>query len=253
MIVLRVIANAIVLVLELAAIAGVAWIAWTNPFSFALATGAISLVLGLQLEYARLANEFSFYFGRALGARSIIAMAYAFLEAIVKGLLAGLAALLTFSGTNQNRLWYVAILFGATIFAGTSILRWLTRRLGASPARWGYFRLSAVLGLLFSGGLAALSHYGFIETPSLTDIVRTTLWDTASRPPVGEASELLFKLKQYLDSAIVSFIAIWTGSETAQALGIVLSVNMLTGFVAAIYAVLIAAAVKLIDERLPGA
>ena len=253
MIILRILANCIVLVLECAAIAAVAWLAWTYPLAFALATGVLSLVLGLKLEYARLANEFSFYFGRALGARSIAAAAYAAGEAIVKGLLAGLAALLTFSGTNQNRLWYVAMLFAATVFAGTSLLRWLTVRLGASPARWGYFRLAALLGLLFSGGLATLTYLGLVETPSLTDIVRTTIWDTAARPPVGEASELLFKLKQYLDSAIVSFLAIWTGPQAARVLGIVLSVNMLTGFVAAIYAVVIAAAVRVVDKRLPGA
>ena len=253
MIALRILANSIVLVAELAAIAAVSWLAWQYPFAFALATGLLSLALGLTLEYARLANEYSFYFGRALGARSIVAATYAAGEAIVKGLLAGLAALLTFAGTNQNRLWYVAILFAATVFAGTSVLRWLSVRLGASPARWGYFRLAALLGLLFSSGLAALSYYGLVETPSLTDIVRTTIWDTAARPPVGEASELLFKLKQYLDSAIVSFLTIWTGPQAAQALGIVLSVNMLTGFVAAIYAVVIAATVRAIDERLPGA
>lgn len=253
MIVVRILANLVVLILEIAAIAAVAWFAWSYPLAFSLTTGFLSFMLGLKLEYARLANEFSFYFGRALGARSIVAAIYAAGEALVKGLLAGLAALLTFSGTNQNRLWYVALLFAATVFAGTSLLRWLTVRLGASPARWGYFRLAALLGVLFSAGLTGLAYLGMVETPSLTDIVRTTLWDTAARPPVEEASELLFKLKQYLDSAIVSFLSIWVGPEAAQGLGIVLSVNMLTGFVAAIYAVVIAAGVRVIDERLPGA
>ena len=91
MIALRILANSIVLVAELAAIAAVSWLAWQYPFAFALATGLLSLALGLTLEYARLANEYSFYFGRALGARSIVAATYAAGEAIVKGLLAGLA------------------------------------------------------------------------------------------------------------------------------------------------------------------
>lgn len=251
MIVLRVLANALVLALEIAAIAAAAWCAWQYPLPFAVVTGVFALAFGLSLEYARLKNEFAFYFGRPLGAGSIPALIYSAGEAIVKGLLAGLAALLTFSGTNQNRLWYVAALFAATVFAGTSLLRWLNVRLGANPARWGYFRLSAMLGLMFSAGLTALAALGVIETPSLTDIVRTTLWDTAARPPVTEASELLFKLKQYLDSAIVSFLSIWTGPQAAQGLGIVLSSNMLTGFVAAIYALVIASIVRAIDDRLP--
>jgi hypothetical protein len=251
MILFRILANGLVLIIELAAIAVTAYLAWSYPYWFSLATGLVALALGLKLEYARLANEYSFYFGRSLGARSVVAALYAGAEAIIKGLLAGLAALLTFSGTNVDRLWYVAVLFGATMFAGTSLLRWLSVRFGASPARWGYFRLAAMLGVLFSGGLTALAALGLIETPTLSDIVRTTIWDTAARPPVTEASELLFKLKQYLDSAIVSFLSIWVGPGAAQALGIVLSVNMLTGFVAAIYAVLIAAAMRVVDEALP--
>lgn len=251
MILLRMLLNAATLALELAAIAAAAWLAWTEPLIFSLVTGALGLLLGFKLEYARLANEFSFYFGRPLAGRSIVAAIYASGEAIVKGLLAGLAALLTFSGTNADRLWYVALLFAATVFVGTSLLRWLNVGLGANPVRWGYFRLAAVLGLLFSGGLTALTVLGFIESPSLTDIVRTTIWDTASRPEVKEASELLFKLKQYLDSAIVSFLSIWVGPAVAQALGIVLSVNMLAGFAAALYAVVIASITSSLDRLLP--
>lgn len=251
MIVLRMLLNGIVLALELAAIAATAWLAWSEPLIFALVTGVLGLLLGFKLEYARLANEFSFYFGRPLAGRSIVAALYASGEAIVKGLLAGLAALLTFSGTNPERLWYVAVLFAATVFVGTSLLRWLTVGLGANPARWGYFRLAALLGLIFSGGLTALTMLGFIESPSLTDIVRTTIWDTAARPEVREASELLFKLKQYLDGAIVSFLSIWVGPTVAQGLGVVLSVNMLAGFAAALYAVVIATVTSTLDRALP--
>ena len=248
---LNILSNALVLAAELAGIGGLAWLAWSYPLMFAVATALLALILGMLLEYSRLENEYTYYFGRALGARSMIAMTYAAGEASVKGLLAGLAALLTFSGTNQERLWYVALAFALTVFAGTSILRFLTRRLGAKPERWGYFRLAAVLGLIFSGGLTALAYFGLIENPSLADLVRTAMWDTAARPPVGEASELLFKLKQYLDSAIASFIAIWFGEDGARLLSVVLSVNMLTGFVAAIYAVIISSIVRRLDAWLP--
>ena len=43
-----------------------------------------------------------------------------------------------------------------------------------------------------------------------------------------------------------------TGKKAAQALGVVMSVNMLTGFAAAIYAVIIAAASRVVDRALPG-
>ena len=251
MILLRILSNLVVLTLELAAVISIAWLAWKFPLQFALVTATLSLVLGLSLEYARLQNEFSFYFGRALGARSIAAAAVAAGEAIVKALLAGVAALLTFSGTDQVRLWYVALLFAAVLFTGTSVLRWLTLSLGARPERWGYFRLAAVLGLLFSGGFAVLAHLGFIEVPDLAHVVSTALWETAAKPDVGQASELLFKLKQYLDEAIVRFLSVWLGPDLARVLGVALSVNVLTGFVAAIYAVIVSGIVQRIDARLP--
>lgn len=248
---LNILSNGFVLVLELAGIGATAWLAWTHPIVFSLLTAAVALALGLTLEYARLQNEYVFYFGRTLQGRSLLAMAYASGEAVIKGLLAGLAALLTFSGTNQDRLFYVAGLFAVTVFAGSSVLRWLTRRFGGRPERWGYFRLAALLGLFFSAGMTWLAYLGLIENPGLGDIVKTAMWDTASRPPVGEASELLFKLKQYLDGAITSFLSIWFGETGARALGIVLSVNMVTGFVASIYALVIAWIIARIDAWLP--
>jgi hypothetical protein len=251
MIVQRILVNALVLVVELGGISAVAWFAWSKPLLFALCTGLLALAMGLKLEYARLQNEFSFYFGRALGARSIGAAAFATGEAVIKGLLAGIAALLTFSGTNGDRLTYVAALFAGVLFAGTSLLRWLTLRMGGRPERWGYFRLAAMLGLLFSAGLAVLAQIGYIAIPDLAKIVTIALWETASKPDVGQASELLFQLKQYLDEAIVGFLSIWVGPDAARVLGVALSVNVLSGFVAAIYAVVIADVVRRLDEWLP--
>jgi hypothetical protein len=248
---LNILSNALVLAFEVAAIALSAWLALTYPIAFSLLTAALAFGLGLMLEYARLQNEYTFYFGRPLVGRSFAAMAYAAGETIIKSLLAGLAALLTFSGTDRGRLTYVAIVFAATLFAGTSLLRWLKRALGAKPQRWGYFRLAAALGLVFSSGVTLLDYFGFVQNPGLSDIVRTAIWDTAAKPPVGEASELLFKLKQYLDEAIARYLSIWVGESASRLLSIVLSVNMLTGFVASIYALVIASACAKIDDWLP--
>ena len=248
---LNILSNAFVLAMEVGAIAAVAWLALVYPIAFALLTAALAFGLGLMLEYARLASEYAFYFGRPLSHRSLVAVAYAAGETIVKSLLAGLAALLTFAGTDQGRLTYVAIVFAATVFAGTSLLRWLRRVLGAKPERWGYFRLAAVLGLVFSAGITGLGYFALVETPGLGDIVTTAIWDTAAKPPVGEASELLFKLKQYLDGAIAGFLSIWIGDSAARLLSVVLSVNMLTGFVASIFALVIASVCARIDNWLP--
>lgn len=248
MILVRILVNAVVLALELAMIAAVAWIGWKFPVWFAVATGLAALVLGISLEQARLANELNFYMLATTSRRPILVGTVAIMEAATKGLLAGVAALLTFSGTDAARLQLVAIVFALSLFAGTAILRSLRLRFGARPARWGYFRLAGPLGLLFSTAMWALVVAKLLPSPSLGDLTRKLVLDTPARPTIPQASELLFVFKQYFDEVVVSLLSIAVQREWAQVLGILVSVNMLTGFVVALYAVLIAEVVKRLEQ-----
>jgi hypothetical protein len=63
MIVVRIFLNACIMAAEIAAVAAVAWAGLTYPFTFAAVTAAVCLVMGLNLEAARLKNEMPFYFG----------------------------------------------------------------------------------------------------------------------------------------------------------------------------------------------
>ena len=173
MILVRILVNAMVLVVELALIAAVAWLGWQMPLAFALVTGFAAFALGLRLEAARLRNELGFYLGRTVAhPRAVFVGAVAFGEAAVKGLLAGVAALVTFSGTDSGRLWWVGAAFAACLFAGTSLLRWLVARFGVIPSRWGYFRLAPLLGLMFSAGLTLLASLQLIPVTRLADLAR---------------------------------------------------------------------------------
>jgi hypothetical protein len=64
-------------------------------------------------------------------------------------------------------------------------------------------------------------------------------------------SELFFQLKQAFDDFIVTLLRAVMSEEWARVVGIVVSVNVLTGFVAAVYAAVIAACVRAAEERLP--
>lgn len=248
MILVRILVNAVVMAFELAMIAAVAWIGWRFPVTFAVATGLSGLALGLVLERARLANEMSFYLEDARRPRPAFIGGVAALEAAAKGLVGGLAALLAFSGTDADRLGWVAVVFGICLFGGTSLLRRLRLSLGARPLRWGYFRLAAPLGLLFSAGIAGLALLKLIPSISLGDLTRRLVLDTPARPTIQQASELLFLFKQYFDEVIISLLASVMSRDAATLIGIVVSVNMLTGFVVAIHAVLIAEAVRWLEE-----
>ena len=58
-------------------------------------------------------------------------------------------------------------------------------------------------------------------------------------------------LKQKFDEMIVALAAAVVSPDAARAIGAVVSVNVLTGFVAAIYAVAIAEAVRRLERMLP--
>jgi hypothetical protein len=235
--------NGMIMVLELAAIAAVAWVGFTAPLAFAGATAVIALVLGVALEYARLKYEFPFYFDRLPG-RSLIIIAIAgSVEAIVKAILAGAVGLLTFLGTDQDRLKWVAIIFAVCLFLGVQAVRPLMYRLKARPLRWGYFRLAAPLGLLFSAGLT------FLPAPGVTELAKRAAFDLPARPSMEQASEFLFLLKQSFDEIVVRMLSWVFDPALAQAIGAIISVNMLSGFVLALYTVLIAEGVRKLEAR----
>lgn len=243
MIIIRIIANAIIMALELAAIAGVAWLGLTQPLLFAVGTALLALTLGASLEIARLKNEIPFYFDRPPGRFALFTAAVGSLEAFVKALLAGVAALLTFLGTDLERLTSIAIIFAVVLFLGTNMVRWLTNRFQARPMRWGYFRLAAPLGLMFSLGLT------FLPAPGLTELAKRATFDLPARPSLEQGSEFLFLLKQSFDEIVVKLLSLVVDPAWAQPLSALVSVNMLTGFVLALYAVVIADIVRRMEER----
>lgn len=233
---------------ELAAVAGIAWFGWRYPFWFAAATVVVSLGFGLWLEHQRLKHELPFYFDSG-GARFRFTHLVGGVEALLKSVLAGIAALFTFSGTDPERLMWVAVVFGATIYMGSATLRWLSLRFQATPSRWGYFRLSAPLGLLFSGGLVALAQFGVFSAPSITDMGWKIIWDLPPRPSVEQVSELFFGLKQAFDDFMVRILSGVLPETWARVAAVALSVNVLTGFVAAIYASALASIVRATERR----
>lgn len=241
--------NAIIILAEIAAVAGIAWLGLNAPLVFAGVTAALVFVVGLSLELARLRNEMPFYFDRVLGEGAYNrgpawARVVAVFETSIKALLGGLVALLTFSGTDHDRLVWVAVVFGAVIYAGANLLRWLHHRFQARPLRWGYFRLAAPLGLLFSAGLA------FLPSPGVMEIARRATFDLPPKPSLEQGSEFLFALKQTFDEIVVKLLSWIFSADWAAAVGTVLSVNMLTGFVAGLYAMLVAELVRRAEARL---
>jgi len=251
MIVLRILLNGVVMAAEIAAVAGVAWLGYTHPFLFAALTAGLSLLLGLRLEIKRLSFEIPFYFEGARTPRLLLVGLVGSVEALLKAVLAGLAALFTFAGTDSERLFWVAVVFGLTTYAGSTALRALSVSFRAQPWRWGYFRLAPPLGLAFSAGLAVLAAVGILGTTSVGEIGWKLVWELPQKPSISQVSELFFQIKQAFDDFIVTLLSTVMRPEWARLVAIAVSVNVLTGFVASVYAAVIAAVVRTAEEGLP--
>jgi len=237
--------NGLLMALELAAIFAVAWAGFTAPLLFAAGTALLALAVGAALEIARLRYEFPFYFERLPGRSIIIIVIAGVVESVTKAILAGVVGLLTFLGTDLERLKLVSIIFAISLFLGVQIVRVLMDRLKARPLRWGYFRLAAPLGLIFSAGLT------FLPAPGITELAKRAAFDLPARPTMEQASEFLFLLKQSFDEIVVRMLSWVFDPALAQAIGAVVSVNMLSGFVLALYAVLIAEGIRTLERKEP--
>lgn len=257
MIVVRFFVNLVILAIELVAVVAVAWLGYRYPMALAGIAAGLALTMGLWLEHARLKNELGFYFGRAVDALSWFGTTLALGEAALKALLAGVVTLVTFSGTDQNRLSVVAIIFGICLFAGSSLLRRLSIAFAVNPSRWGYFRLAAPLGLLYSAAIywaetVKVGGAAFLPSPSFNEIARRLVLEMPARPTLAQASEVLFLLKQKFDDIVVLILGQFMPPDIAKIAGILVSVNMLTGFAIAVFAVAIAEIVRRMEEAGPG-
>lgn len=250
MIILRIITNAVIMGAEVAAVVALAAFAFYYPFIFAGVTAVLAFVLGLRLEVARLRYELPFYFGGLVKRGAFLTALVGSFEALFKGLLAGVAAVFTFAGTNPDRRFWVAVLFGVCVYAGAAVLRLLSVRADALPMRWGYFRLAPPLGLLFSAGLALLATVQLLPATNVTGIGWDIIFNTPEHPSVEQVSELFFQLKQAFDEFIVKALSVVVGAEWARVIGILVSVNVLSGFVSAVYAALIAQGVRAAEDGL---
>lgn len=249
---LRYLLNALIMAAELAAVIAVSWLGYSHPIVFSAVTAALAFALGLALELARLSNELPFYFEglRDSRLRAFLVPLVGGTEALMKAVLAGVAALFTFSGTNHDRLFWVAIVFALTVFAGSALLRVLSIKLNALPVRWGFFRLGPPLGLMFSAGLVILVAASVIPSASLSDLGWKIIWDMPARPTVDQVSELIFQIKQAFDDFAVTILSTALPREWGQIVGILISVNVLAGFVASVYAAIIASGVRAAEKAL---
>lgn len=242
MFIIHFVINVFIVAVELGLAAGIGWLAWTEPLLFSAATALVAVAMGLRLELKRLAFEQPFYFERTSGIGTFFRAVFGGGHALLKGIGAGVVAMMTFSGTEQTRLQALAVLFVIVVLIGSTVLRRLTISFGARPAHWGFFRMAVPLGLIFSTAMS------FFPPPSSLDVAKRVLLDLPQRPGIAQAGEALFAIRLWIDDLIVRLAAGFVGPDWAKAIGVVIGSNVLVGFIIALYAVMLSEVVRTLEE-----
>ena len=240
----------LLLLLEVVGALAVGYLAYVAPLVFVGLTSALVLVMGFTLEWQRLQHEFPYFFAGALSWRKrLMIVLSAMFETVGKALMAGFAALLAFGGTDPDRAIVFAVLLVVCVFAGTGLLRRAYWSFGARPLRWGYFRLVVPLGILFSALVQVALVGGYLETSSFQEVARSFVFELPVRANYEQVMELIFQVRQLVDGLLTSLIVQLIGSEWLVPASILISLNVLSGFFVAIYAVIVGEVLLRIESK----
>ena len=114
----------------------------------------------------------------------------------------------------------------------------------------GVFPPGAAARVAVSAGLALLTAMAVLPAANVTGIGWDIIFNTPAEPSIAQVSELFFQLKQAFDEFIVKALGVFMREEWARLAGIVISVNVLSGFVSALYAALIAGGMRGAEDAL---
>ena len=95
------------------------------------------------------------------------------------------------------------------------------------------------LGILFSALVQLALLGGYLEAQSLQQVAKSFVFDLPARASYEQVMELIFQTRQLLDGLLTSLIVQLFGEHWLIPTSIVISLNVLSGFFIAIYAVLI--------------
>jgi len=207
--------------------AGVYSALYATPLAFSILTTTVVLLIGFPLEGRRLAFDRPFYFRRPLGTFLFRFFAgFVAVTVLLRAALAGFVALFTFpyvdglKGTSIrfselieamsfDRGWAQIAFLGTLIFAVCFVL-FLERVAGWKGARWSYFRLPLLFGLVYSGTV-------FMLSDTLDGPTDRGLFPAPSAPEAGEGIVYVFGDYLILEDVVDVFKRLQSRAEDAEA------------------------------------
>jgi len=213
---------------------------WQLPILFSTLTLLVSLFLLGRLERDRNLHDLAFYATGPLpdGFRKWLHR-YGYSESAVRSLILGFLALIQSSGTDGSRVFLVGVAFCFSVVVGFLLLRWLQQRIRLNVRRWGYVRLSVLLGAAFSFLLSG-TRPEFSWKNS-----RDVILEIFTQPDFDRMAELINLLTSVLNASISYLLERLfanvgvIGELVAFVIAAVLTTDLVFGFVIVAYSMLL--------------
>lgn len=214
------------------------------PKILGMITFVASFIVFLQIELERNSHELTFYkAGLISNTTKRWLMAYSIAEVLGRSMIFAVLSILLFSGTNALRITLLAVLFIICVIVGYYCLSTLKRVTTIDVARLGYARLSVLLGILFSIISAGITG---IE---VSEITWKTLKSLMQSPDIDGVAELLFGVVQKVNEYLAWLLRALLGRILGSIVSLMISINVLFGFVVLVYSLLLMRLIELREEK----
>src|SRR5262249_52799946 len=150
--------------------------------------------------------------------------------------------LFVFLGTEWQRIAFAAVAFGGCAALGAWTLRALAATSSVHPARWGYFRLAVLLGVIFS---ATLSMVAQNPLKNIAWKLGEAYWKGLILP---QLADVIHGVRAQTDRALAFLFEKALGAEIGAIAGLIVSLDTLQGFAIALYAILIVEVGRFFDR-----
>lgn len=203
------------------------------PVFFGIVTFFLSLLIFSRLEYAKKVHERTFY---SIAEPSKIISAFLSLlsqgEVLIKSLIFGVLTTILFSGTNDERITSISLVFILLVWLGAFFLNFLEKSQSkVDVEKWGYVKISLLLGIAFSLLISAIDGVGVWE------ITKFIVVNESGGLSLNEGAELIYGLFSKLDEALESIFVNLFGGFIGKSISLFLTANITYGFVVYIYVV----------------
>ena len=205
-----------------------------SPQIFGFVTFTASIVVFGRLEFDRNSHDLNFYVtGEVSNSVQRWVKTYAVLEVIGRSVIISVLSIMLFSGTDGGRVWLIAILFVMGVFVGRHLLSIARRFTSFNVVRWGYVRLSILVGIPFS------ISSGLIPGMSVSEVTWASLQALVREPDVDKVAEIIFGTLQAVNQLIQWLLQGLLGTFLGTIVSLMISVNVLFGFVIFLYSLIL--------------